>query len=48
MAAGGSPQRLGRLTTMPSCVLRLEPYRLRVFPGSVLLGEGGEVLRWAR
>ena len=30
------------------CVLRLEPYRLRVFPGSVLLGEGGEVLRWAR
>jgi Pyridoxamine 5'-phosphate oxidase len=27
-------------------VLRLDPYRLRVFPGSVLLGEGGEVLHW--
>lgn len=28
-------------------VLRLEPWRLRVFPGSVLLGGGGEVLTWA-
>ncbi len=27
-------------------VLRLEPWRLRVFPGSVLLGQGGEVLNW--
>jgi hypothetical protein len=27
-------------------VLALTPYRLRVFPGSVLLGKGGEVLRW--
>jgi hypothetical protein len=27
-------------------VLRLAPWRLRVFPGSVLLGLGGEVLRW--
>lgn len=26
--------------------LRLEPWRLRVFPGTVLLGQGGEVLRW--
>jgi len=26
--------------------LRLEPWRLRVFPGSVLRGEGGEVLTW--
>ena len=26
--------------------LRLEPWRLRVFPGSVLLGKGGDVLRW--
>jgi hypothetical protein len=27
-------------------VLRLEPWHLRVFPGSVLLGQGGEVLTW--
>lgn len=27
-------------------VLRLEPWRLRVFPGSVLFGQGGEVLTW--
>lgn len=27
-------------------VLRFEPWRLRVFPGSALLGEGGEVLTW--
>ena len=27
-------------------VLELEPWRLRVFPGSVLLGQGGEVLDW--
>lgn len=26
--------------------LRLEPWRLRVFPGSVLMGQGGEVLNW--
>lgn len=26
--------------------LRLDPWRLRVFPGSVLLGRGGEVLGW--
>ena len=26
--------------------LRLDPWRLRVFPGSVLLGQGGEVLTW--
>lgn len=28
--------------------LRLEPWRLRVFPGSVLLGQGGEVLNWRK
>jgi hypothetical protein len=26
--------------------LRLDPYRLRVFPGTVLLGQGGQVLKW--
>lgn len=26
--------------------LRLEPLRLRVFPGSVLMGQGGAVLTW--
>ena len=26
--------------------LRLDPWRLRVFPGSVLMGTGGEVLTW--
>ncbi len=29
---------------MPFAVLRLEPWRLRVFPGSVLLGQGSTVL----
>ena len=29
-------------------VLKLEPWRLRVFPGTVLLGQGGEVLTWSR
>lgn len=27
-------------------VLRLEPWHLRVFPGTVLLGKGGTVLDW--
>lgn len=27
-------------------VLRLDPWHLRVFPGSVLMGQGGEVLNW--
>ena len=29
-------------------VLKLDPWRLRVFPGSVLMGQGGEVLNWRR
>jgi hypothetical protein len=33
-------------TSEAFAALRLEPWRLRVFPGSVLLGQGGEVLRW--
>jgi len=27
-------------------VLRLEPWRLRVFPGTILMQQGGEVLTW--
>jgi len=26
--------------------LKLEPWRLRVFPGTVLMGQGGEILTW--
>lgn len=33
-------------TSESFAVLRLEPWRLRVFPGSVLMGQGGEVLNW--
>ena len=29
-------------------VLRLDPHRLRVFPGTALLGGGGDVVRWSR
>jgi len=29
-------------------VLELRPWRLRVFPGSVLLGRGGDVLAWSQ
>lgn len=36
----------------PTCeafaVIRLDPWRLRVFPGSVLVGKGGKVLVWQR
>ena len=33
-------------TSAAFAALRLEPWRIRVFPGSVLLGKGGEVLNW--
>jgi hypothetical protein len=36
----------------PTCnafaAIRLDPWRLRVFPGSILLGKGGKVLSWQR
>lgn len=38
--AWGSP------TSEAFAVIRLDPWRLRVFPGSVLLGQGGQVLSW--
>ena len=34
-------------TSPAFAALRLEPWRLRVFPGTVLMGQGGEVLSWA-
>jgi hypothetical protein len=36
----------GHPTSTAFAVLRLEPWRLRVFPGSVLLGYGGKILTW--
>ena len=34
----------------PTCeafvAVRVDPWRLRVFPGSVMLGQGGKVLKW--
>ena len=35
-------------TSANFAVLELRPWRLRVFPGSVLLGQGGDVLAWSR
>jgi hypothetical protein len=35
-------------TSPAFAVLRLDPWRLRVFPGTVLLRQGGEVLTWRR
>jgi hypothetical protein len=34
-------------TSEAFAVLRLEPWHLRVFPGTVLMGQGGEVLNWS-
>jgi hypothetical protein len=33
-------------TSPAFAALRLEPWRLRVFPGTALFGKGGEVLTW--
>ncbi len=49
MPLGYDPKIIPQWTS-PTCeafaVLRLEPWRLRVFPGSILLGKGGTVLDW--
>jgi len=34
-------------TTESFAVLELAPWHLRVFPGSILLRQGGELLRWS-
>jgi hypothetical protein len=36
----------GSPTSDTFAAMRLEPWRLRVFPGTVLLGQGGTVLSW--
>ncbi len=36
----------GSSTSESFAALRLDPWRLRVFPGTVLLGQGGTVLKW--
>ena len=33
-------------TTDAFAALRLEPWRLRVFPGTLLMGQGGNLLTW--
>ncbi len=40
------PSWRGGPTSENFAAIRLEPWRLRVFPGTVLLGQGGEVLTW--
>jgi hypothetical protein len=40
------PAWSGGPTSDSFAALRLTPWRLRVFPGTVLLGQGGEILGW--
>lgn len=40
------PAWAGGPTSDAFTVLHLEPWRLRVFPGSLLMGQGGDVLNW--
>lgn len=35
-------------TVATFAALRLDPYQLRVFPGTVLMGQGGTVLTWKK
>ncbi len=35
-------------TSPAFAILKLDPWRVRVFPGSVLMGTGGEVLTWTQ
>lgn len=42
------PPWSGGPLTPAFAALRLEPLRLRVFPGTALLGQGGDVLTWRR
>ncbi|MEM9492207.1 MAG: pyridoxamine 5'-phosphate oxidase family protein [Myxococcota bacterium] len=37
----------GHPTSDSFAAMRVEPWRLRVFPGTVLLGQGGEILTWS-
>ena len=38
--------------TSPTCeafaALRLEPWRIRIFPGTILMGKGGQILKWRK
>ncbi|HEX5691851.1 MAG TPA: pyridoxamine 5'-phosphate oxidase family protein [Roseiflexaceae bacterium] len=36
----------GSPTSDTFAVMRLDPWRLRVFPGTILLGQGGKLLTW--
>jgi len=41
------PPWAGGPTSPAFAALRLAPYRLRVMPGTMMLGGGGELLRWS-
>ena len=46
--AGDGPYTVFAPTDEAFAALRLDPWRLRVFPGTVLMGQGGDVLTWRR
>jgi len=41
------PPWAGGPTSPAFAALRLEPYRLRVMPGAMMLGGAGEILLWS-